>query len=124
MVLDGKGAIGLLRLVVFEKGADFVYEKVSRDGVLLCVNFSDGQPSCIVGHVLANLGVSGEVADRLDISGSYTPGEVATVLEKRKYEWQLDDDAVGILYTAQGRQDEGASWGEALADAEELFSRL
>lgn len=126
MILDAKGAIGLLRLVVFEKGADFVYEKVDFDGAHIprCVNFHEGEPSCIVGHVLANLGVSAEDAARMGVDGNMSAINVAGNLERFGYEWKIDSDAVDILTAAQIRQDNGQSWGEALAYAENLFGSL
>lgn len=124
MILDAKGAIGLLRLVVFEKGADHTYSRVPGSFGPVCVNFYDGEPSCIVGHVLANLGVSAEKAAEMEVSHNVSVVNVARNLKRCGYEWEIGEDAVDLLEEAQTLQDNGHTWGEALANAEISFSLL
>lgn len=121
MVLTAEGAIGLLRMVVFEKGADFRYQKVaSPNGYPWCVNFHEGQPSCIVGHVLANLGLTGEDAGRWRVAGDVGVSETFGRLDGTEFGWTADTDAADILTIAQSQQDNGMTWGEALSAAEGL----
>lgn len=82
MTLDADGAIRSLRTVVYEKGADFVYPGDRLEDQ--CLNFKDGEASCIVGHVLALLGLTYERAVELGIAGSTDSwGEALEYAEER-----------------------------------------
>lgn len=73
--------------------------------------FKDGQPHCIVGHVLAYKG--------LDINSSEYGGEFpfegAAVDEIRML--HCDDKSMELLTRVQDFQDEGWYWGNAVEDA-------
>lgn len=117
LILDGKKAVALLRLVVFEKGADYVYVRPNPDRDT-CVNFHDGQPSCIVGHVLANLGVTGEKAEEFGIAGSQGVYDAVRSINASDLPWTINSEACLVLGAAQAVQDAGGTWGEALEAAE------
>ena len=96
-----------IEAVVAEKGEDFVYDvEVHGDGAN-CLYVKDGQPSCIVGHVMARLGYPLDMFIGLEgqtpITGPFLdvfsglPGHVAAALN-----------------SAQIRQDGGKTWGESL----------
>lgn len=118
-VLTGEGALGVLRLVVFEKGNGYVYPR-AEDEVDTCRNFKDGQPSCIVGHVFARLGVTYELAVAAAMNGSM--GAYSSIRNLGSYgwtDWTFSPEAQNALTSAQSWQDRGSTWGEALAAAEE-----
>jgi hypothetical protein len=122
MILDADGAIRALRTVVFEKGADYVYPGTSGDK---CFNFVDGEPSCIVGSVLALLGLTFEQADRLGVSGSSSAWDTTRELNlDDDFEWTITEQAKQIFGEAQTVQDNRKTWGEALAAAEAEVIRL
>lgn len=120
MILTGQTALAILRKVVFEKGADYVYPHRGME----CVNFENGQPSCIVGHVFAELGITYEQAVRDGFSGSSDVLESVTLMEQSpdQYDWEFDNQAVRVLSWAQAGQGSGRTWGEALQVAEEFFA--
>lgn len=122
MVLDTEGAIRALRTVVFEKGADYVYPGTRGDR---CFNFVDGEPSCIVGSVLALLGLTFEQAERLGVSGSRDSWETTKELndlQDGSFDWVIDEGARLVLSVAQEVQDARSSWGYALAFVESMFN--
>lgn len=122
MVLDTEGAIRALRTVVFEKGADYVYPGTSGDK---CFNFVDGEPSCIVGSVLALLGLTFEEADRCGVSGSNDAWETTGKLNQPQggsFDWVIDEGARLVLAMAQEFQDARYPWGEALSQVESEFN--
>jgi hypothetical protein len=116
MVLTGEAAVMMLRKVVFEKGADFVYPQAQMGQS--CVNFTDdGNPSCIVGHVLADLGLTYFQAMEAKIvdSGVFI---VSHALDGMNFPWEISVPARKVLATAQNFQDAGYTWGDSLAKAE------
>jgi hypothetical protein len=122
MVLTPRAAIGLLRMVVHDKGADYVYPRVARG--LPCVNFTDDGPSCIVGHVLERIGVTADDAKILGINGEISASESCGRLEQAEFRWRFASETLDILEVAQMSQDSGGTWGHALARAEEALARL
>lgn len=98
-----------LERAVALKGEDYVYER-PEDG--FCKYMYDGQPSCLIGHALLDLGVEysaqwegkharaiGHGVDHQD----YVP----------TFNWP-DDSTAHAAIRAQGRQDDGETWGVAL----------
>ncbi len=55
--LTYKQTVGGLREIVRKRGRRYIYNK---DGCAVCVNFEDGQPSCVAGHLYAMHGITGE----------------------------------------------------------------
>jgi hypothetical protein len=89
--IDKRRALELLIDVVDQYGEDVVYEKVehvSGSGVAVCHYQYKGQPSCLVGHVLARAGAPMELLYELDTYG--TPADrVPTVVHEVSYEAAL-----------------------------------
>ncbi len=98
----------------------FIYE--APDGVN-CVYFADGTPSCIVGHVIANLGGSHDDlklawhtedpdAGELDLNDESAVGDLV-----RHGVLNADEKTEDLLSRVQGKQDTGIPWGRAVAEA-------
>jgi hypothetical protein len=101
--------LSTIRGVVSEMGRDYVYQKV--DGA--CVyETKDGEPSCIVGHVLARLTPDFKLFD-----GSVVFHDNRDALRARGY----SDKAIAMLQIAQSMQDHEHPWGAALTAATAMF---
>ena len=94
---------------------DKVYEKPGDT----CAYEFDGKPSCLVGHAMFRLGVPLDVIRLCDNHGAieHALDEVPT-----EFDESGDEERVyrALLGWAQGAQDSGKPWGEAVAEAEEL----
>lgn len=97
--------LDLLRRAVEAKGPDYVYVEPEGD-VAACLYVHDGQPSCIVGHVLNYCGLLGLAEE------NKAPSNIRALRE------HFDSAALVVLDAAQEIQDNGEPWGEALACAE------
>ena len=125
MILDADGAIRSLRTVVFEKGPDYVYRRVNAYGLKgACVNFHNGEPSCIVGHAFGLLGLTAEKALEIGVASTTIASASCELLNRSDFDWEFTDDASRILALAQDYQDSGESWGEALKACENLYARI
>lgn len=121
--IDARRALELLIDIVDQYGEDTVYEKVPLNvgGTIIysqgvgCRYQVNGQPSCLVGHVLARAGVSTEALEDMDASGLSIINSYAAV---------GDTDARAVLQAAQSAQDTGATWGEALKNAKAMYERI
>lgn len=102
-MIDVAAVFSALKEAVDEKGGEYVSEGSQY------VHY-DNQPCCLVGTAAYYLGLP------LPKYNSYknyrTVPTVATELG-----WDIEPRALGILAAAQREQDNGASWGEALAEA-------
>lgn len=103
-------AVELLKEVAEER-PDFVYAPPNDQGA--CVYVHEGEPSCIVGHVLVRMGVPTEHLD-FDV-----PDNIPTAigLLSRLEETGLVDvnsDDAWVLERAQREQDSGVPWGKAV----------
>lgn len=113
--LDYGQAVVFLEKAVAEKGPDFTYhtrelneheratwyasDDMVEEG---CLYFDNGQPSCIVGHVLSYMGY--------DNAPEGAPAQIAlTTLGIA-----MDDETRRLLTDVQRRQDNGIPWGEAV----------
>lgn len=114
-----------LEALVNEKGENFIYEQQvdPESGRAKCVYVHDGEPSCIVGRVLANLGVP---LDRLALADA-GPGTSADMLLNQL----RDEDVITIpdgvqlaLQEAQSRQDYRQSWGTAVRSAKNIMEEF
>jgi hypothetical protein len=99
----------LIEGAVALKGEDYVYP-IAVDGESTewggCDYVRDGQPSCIVGHVLVAAGVPPEQLSRHEGTSA------SNVVRSLKPEW---GEEVGVaLDSAQELQDSGSTWSEAL----------
>lgn len=102
VVIDREMAMSLLWRAVAEKGENrrspcqYVFEDVD-------VPLS---PACIVGHVLAYVGVPLETLRARNHTGIFAMCSTLPV--------RITDDARLVLAEAQHQQDAGASWGDAV----------
>lgn len=105
--------IVMAKKAVEDRGADWVYPNMYEhpdwyiwddDPVCRYVG-PHGEPGCIVGHVLYQIGL-------LDKAEEKTPAFTLSVLQKN-----FEPDAVEFLNTFQQYQDAGDSWGNAMAAA-------
>lgn len=98
--VDLARAVALLREVVAEYGEEFIYDGSTAAD---CVYMRDGEPSCLVGHALYRAG------ERVFEEGMCPSLAARTV--------NVTSSADAVFSAAQDRQDNGATWGEALAAA-------
>lgn len=105
-IINVNEAVRLIGEAVRLKGRTYVYPRVV-DG-LNCVNWINGEPSCIVGHVLDALGLTESICDNLSAEVSADRANWST--ETDVY---FTDLAVIALAQAQVVQDFGGTWGLA-----------
>ena len=115
--IDRQRAMNLLESTV-EGRKGFHYD--TRDG---CKYVQDGQPSCLIAHVLSNAGVSTKLLARLDDLPFASIGYYG-VTDILAEEVDITAVAVVILKAAQDQQDQGHSWESALASAYDLYLRI
>lgn len=102
--------------IVDEFGAGHIYNPVRKDGANgpECQYTFEDAPSCLVGHILFDLGIPAETLaefDRLDIPAHDLGEEIDEINP-------LASEYLGILQRAQ---DAGHPWGWALGSAENRF---
>lgn len=145
-IIDKSKALELLHKAVDEKGNDYVYPRGTGLASQTCTYERNGEPSCIVGHALAYVGVPVEHLKVLDSLSDPAIGNDTTIATlEEDYEvgaeasyfdpetdigpsaWLetnddvvLTEEALLVFATAQNRQDAGTPWGEAVRDAERL----
>lgn len=109
-------ALAALREAVAAKGADYVYPKPNND----CVYTYQGQPSCIVGHVLASVGVPLETIQEMDSAYDIQNTDIVSAYHHTLLPAgvKIGPKALEALVRAQNAQDTRYSWGEALRAAE------
>lgn len=118
--------LSLLRRAVELKGSNYIYEK-DYNGDLLCRYAKDGCPDCIIGHVLAWIGIPLEEMEANDDpakpNGELSEGTIGGLFWKIKnlHGITFTRRAEQMLSRAQADQDGGLSWGYALKAAEELM---
>lgn len=89
--------------------------------ILACQYQIDMVPSCIVGSVLAHLGVSPDVLHQMDCTGNpMFNADGYELLEASGI--TMDRLAFGMLSRAQSRQDRSDTWGDALEGAREVYA--
>ena len=99
----------LMEEAVALKGEDYVYEKrYTASGWDACDYLRDGQPSCIVGHVLVAAGIEPTLLGEHEGSSAWS-----VVPQVAPENW--DQGITDALDAAQKRQDDGLTWGDALA---------
>lgn len=103
----------LLKRAVAEKGEDYVYQPETVGTYnRRCRYFGpEGAPSCIVGHVLAYMGVSIDPESYENRVGVWTLGQEELL--------RADAAAIEALSVAQDVQDMGGPWGSALREFEQ-----
>jgi len=122
IVIDAERAIELLRNRV-QGNEDFVYPRL--DGDLSCKYESDGCPSCLIGCVLFDTGVSVEDLKNMDLLyEKMIDTDIGSLyaLDNLPSNVRITRQAVDIFSAAQSAQDTGLSWGKALEKAEMQYS--
>lgn len=104
--LDYGQAVVFLEKAIAEKGADYEYERPEESET--CLYFEQGQPSCIVGHVLSYMGYN-HVTEGMGVMG---------VL--RSLGIDADYQTQNLLMNVQTSQDGGMPWGDAVRCAQGL----
>lgn len=123
--IDRDRAVQLLQQQVEKVGADHIY--VLDENQRQCVYFDrEGCPSCIVGHVLAEVGVkAGQVHEQWRTPYSISDmGNGISINSVDVEGVEMTEGARIVFAAAQRRQDQGSTWGEALAGAELAASGL
>ena len=118
--MDGPKTVAVLRKLVFEKGADYIYPFTGPD----CVNYMGNEPSCLIGHFFNELGITAAKARTMKVDGNRNARESIAVMENwpSVVKWKFTADCTEILCHAQSLQDVGSTWGQALQAAEELLA--
>lgn len=106
--LEYEQTVQLLKEAVHKMGEDYVYPHANE--TCMYFEFEDRAPSCIVGHVLAQEGMT-----YMDVRGINTDG-VISLIESRVIE-PADERVTDLLGRVQTHQDNGLPWGEALDKA-------
>lgn len=103
-----------LKALVEEYGEEFVYQRnTDPDAGPACAYVRGGEPSCLVGKFLANVGVPLERLERADYFGGDSARELlASLCDEGAL--QYEPRAGWMLSAAQNVQDSGCTWGEAL----------
>lgn len=115
IIIDSQRAMESLRKAV-EGKEDFVYKPAGFPGICMYLT-SDDEPSCLVGHVLVDLGVPKKVIREV---GNASPVSSITHSLER-YGIRITNRAARLLQEGQGRQDRRETWLQALWAAESLM---
>lgn len=129
MSITYEDAARALDEAVNEKGTDFVYDPPSGD--VCSYTDREGNPSCIVGHVIAKLNPKAfariaefewyEVHDDdVETYPLIKEANVSHIDTTFGVELGLTDDAEKLLRMVQDRQDRGIPWGKAVEIATSL----
>jgi hypothetical protein len=115
---DEQKVVTDLRAVVATKGPDYVYPRGGKHGGMGedCVYFEpNGEPSCIIGHVLARHGVTLEDL-RHDTEDLNEGSSVAQLIMDGllRLDGPYERDLRDFLQDVQAFQDRGVPWGPAL----------
>jgi hypothetical protein len=103
-----------LTALVDEYGSSTVYEKKVRDGLNQCLYVYEGQPDCIIGKFLADLGVEVELLAEYDTTEGIISSELLTDLARLGIIASPPYAVYNALSAAQALQDEGKTWGAAV----------
>lgn len=109
---------------------DYVYpalsaEEAARRGTGSCSYERDGAPSCVVGHIFAELGISAEELHLIDIDKHPdTPDLLVTTADNvAPVLFDIDEQTVDFLSTIQRYQDGRQPWGLALQAAKNSLNK-
>ena len=92
---------------VADKGEDYVYN-VPDDAKKSCVYVYGGQPSCLIGQALANMGLP--LDSRWDDLSSSSASHILRLF------FDTPDTVIHAATRAQNTQDRMETWGEALKE--------
>jgi len=115
--LTPERALELMREVVAEYGEDHEYDPLQLpNGATACVYVHEGAPSCLVGHVLHRAGIPLDVMGAHENMGPAHPNFLRAT--------GITEQVALPLAAAQDVEDEGMTWGQALAAAEARYAWL
>jgi hypothetical protein len=123
--IDVPTVLTILAQVVADKGEFYQYpdrpelEKPEISGVT-CYYVWNGEPDCIAGHVLHRLGMDLDLLARYEGTGV----DEIPINDLNGVPFSISEEALNVLYAAQGTQDARMSWGQALRDAKEKAENL
>lgn len=115
-------AVEILDGLVEEFGSDHVYVKGMYGK---CDYVRGGKPSCIVGHVLAKVGVPIErlsQADTGNFGGGISAHSLLRELQEEVVLAPIDGSVRALLSEAQSAQDSSSPWGKAVEQAKRYAS--
>lgn len=119
--------IEALKKAVAEKGEDYVYKENEEIGWCLYSDRESGQPSCIVGHVLADLDPEAFARVRAwELRSARSAGVSTTIFQRVALPDISPVDRpliLALLGDVQNQQDDGVAWGPALAESLALIGR-
>ena len=104
-------ATELAEAEIAKEGANYVYPQMEIPGGGNCQYFRDGEPSCIVGRILAELDVPEKA-----LAHNLPAWRALGLLDSTGFV-TADSKAVDFLQELQMRQDKGMPWGEAYSEA-------
>jgi len=114
-LIDTSLILASLKKAVESKGAEYVYPKPGG----ACVYVSNGAPSCLVGHVVADL-----FPDKLEEVAQWdrdNEGDTDFHSLQDAFQFPITPEAHLLLTTVQADQDMGVPWGAAVETAEGLL---
>lgn len=118
--IDEEEAFQALRDVVKQFGADYRYREPGSYDRACMYSEADGQPSCLVGHVLARVAPDLFATIHEQEHGRGYEEEVGSfpILHLTdRFDVDVTDDTLTTLEAVQYAQDSGRTWGEALTRA-------
>lgn len=126
-IYDEHETLGVLRWIVQEKGPGYVYERQAGIG-FVCIYWDrvKGCPSCVVGHVLNQLGFPEPPAaiEGTALYGLVHGTEAGSSAFAAYFTERFTMRALKLLAIAQSEQDQGTSWGGALEEAEREYAKM
>lgn len=72
----------------------------------------EGEPSCVVGFVLSEHGVSSDVIRDRHLGGHFAQNLLSSL--RHDIQLEIDDRTITLLSHVQSKQDRGVPWGEAV----------
>lgn len=110
---DKRAVVNLLTEVVRKRGEDFVYDRIGFQ----CVYTRDGKPSCGIGQMLSDIGVTIPVLKNMDMGGD-SGIEIPTVQAMlNSTGFKFTPGAIKFMMIFQRWQDQEKSYSECLAAA-------
>lgn len=106
----------LLDKAVAKKGEDYIYQ---LDLNRFCAYYHGEEPGCIVGHVLADLGVDASMVRGADVNVGVGISGASMAAALTSWGIEFTEQAMDVLYKAQCMQDVGSAWGAAVKNAKE-----
>lgn len=111
-LINARRALELLTDVVAGR-EDYTYPDIYD----VCRYVVDGQPSCVVGHVLHRAGWTIEELEYMDAPATLI---IASILDEYEPD-RITPGAARVLHEAQLTQDARDTWGESLEAARNVY---